>query len=165
MSGAVSAFKYSGRGTTIDGVTKKQLLDVDLKLAPLPEQRRIVAAVEEQFSRLDAGMAALERVRTNLKRYRTATLKAAVEGRLTEAWREENPSVEPASELLERILKARRDRWERVVLDLRRATSHPVDDQRHLREGLGRSSWRSGFTPQRDVRSRVRLRGPQIHPD
>jgi type I restriction enzyme S subunit len=116
MSGAVSAFKYSGRGTTIDGVTKKQLLDVDLKLAPLPEQRRIVAAVEEQFSRLDAGMAALERVRTNLKRYRTATLKAAVEGRLTEAWREENPSVEPASELLERILKARRDRWERDQL-------------------------------------------------
>ena len=34
-------------------------------------------------SRLDAGVSALERVQTNLKRYRTAVLKAAVEGRLT----------------------------------------------------------------------------------
>ena len=85
-------------------------------LPPLDEQRRIVAAIEEQFSRLDAGVSALERVRANLKRYRTAVLKAAVEGKLTEAWREENPNVEPASKLLERILKERRDRWEKDQL-------------------------------------------------
>ena len=116
MSEAVSEFKHTSRGTTIDGVTKKQLLDVDFKLAPLPEQRRIVAATEQQFSRLDAGIAALERVRKKLKCYRTAVLKAAVEGRLTEAWREENSDVEPAPELLARILEKRRERWERDQL-------------------------------------------------
>jgi type I restriction enzyme, S subunit len=87
-----------------------------IPMSPTDEQRRIVAAIEEQFSRLDAGVAALERVRTNLKRYRTAVLKAAVEGRLTETWREENPDVEPASELLDRILKERRERWEKDQL-------------------------------------------------
>ena len=44
-------------------------------LPPLAEQERIVAAIEEQFSRLDAGVAALERVRQNLKRMRAAVLK------------------------------------------------------------------------------------------
>ena len=89
---------------------------VQVRVAPANEQRRVVSAIEHQFSRLDSGVVALERVQTNLKRYRTAVLKAAVEGRLTEAWREENPNVEPASELLERILKERRERWERDQL-------------------------------------------------
>ena len=34
---------------------------------PHARQGRIVAAIEEQFSRLDAGVAALERARRNLK--------------------------------------------------------------------------------------------------
>ena len=50
--------------------------------APLPEQRRIVAEIEKQFTRLEAGVAALRRVQANLKRYRAAVLKAACEGRL-----------------------------------------------------------------------------------
>jgi type I restriction enzyme S subunit len=52
---------------------------------PLPnpdQQRRIVAEIEKQFTRLEAGLAALRRVQANLKRYRAAVLKAACEGRL-----------------------------------------------------------------------------------
>ena len=52
---------------------------------PLPEpkeQRRIVAEIEKQFTRLEAGVAALQRVQANLKRYRAAVLKAACEGKL-----------------------------------------------------------------------------------
>jgi len=77
-----------------------------------PEQRRIVAAIEEQFTRLDAGVAALKSARARLKQYRAAVLKAAVEGELTKAWREAHPDTEPASELLARILAERRARWE-----------------------------------------------------
>ncbi|MEM6366130.1 MAG: restriction endonuclease subunit S, partial [Planctomycetota bacterium] len=40
----------------------------------------------------------------------------AVEGRLTAAWRSANPGVEPASELLARILRERRQRWEQQQL-------------------------------------------------
>jgi DUF1016 N-terminal domain/N-6 DNA Methylase len=53
-----------------------------LFVPPLPEQRQIVAEIEKQFTRLEAGVAALRRVQANLKRYRAAVLKAACEGRL-----------------------------------------------------------------------------------
>src|SRR5206468_11332134 len=46
----------------------------------LAEQRRIVAEIEKQFTRLDAGVASLKRVQVALKRYRASVLKAACEG-------------------------------------------------------------------------------------
>ena len=53
-------------------LTAAKVRGVSIPLPPLGEQRRIVAAIEEQFSRLDAGVAALERVQQNLKRMRSA---------------------------------------------------------------------------------------------
>jgi type I restriction enzyme, S subunit len=85
---------------------------LSIPLAPFAEQQRIVSAIEQQFTRLDAGVAALHRTQVKLKRYRAAVLKAAVEGKLTEAWRAEHPTTEPASMLLERILKERHAKWE-----------------------------------------------------
>ncbi len=84
----------------------------ELLVAPINEQQRIVAAVEQQFSCLDAGVALLRQAQKKLKRYRASVLKAAVEGELTKQWREAHPDVEPASELLERILAERRVKWE-----------------------------------------------------
>lgn len=85
----------------------EQLASYPFPLAPLAEQQRIVEAIESQFTRLDAGVAALKRLRANLKRYKAAVLKAACEGNLVE----QDPDDEPASELLERILKERRAKW------------------------------------------------------
>lgn len=61
-------------------VPKTYLAEQIIPLPPLPEQRRIVAEIEKQFTRLDAGVAALRRTQANLKRYRAAVLKAACEG-------------------------------------------------------------------------------------
>ncbi len=83
-----------------------------IPLAPLPEQHRIVAKIESLFAKLDEGVAALKRAEANLDRYRASVLKAAVEGRLTEQWRSENPPEETGEELLGRILAERRKRWE-----------------------------------------------------
>ena len=58
----------------------------------------------------------LTRVREKLKLYRASVLKAAVEGTLTAEWRAQHPKVEPASELLKRILAERRRRWEEEQL-------------------------------------------------
>jgi type I restriction enzyme S subunit len=55
---------------------------VSIPLPPLPEQERIVARIEELFTQLDAGTAALRRVQAGLKRYKASVLKAACEGRL-----------------------------------------------------------------------------------
>jgi type I restriction enzyme, S subunit len=87
-----------------------------LPLPPFPEQTRIADALDELFSDLDAGVAALTRVREKLKLYRASVLKAAVEGALTAEWRAEHPHAEPASELLQRILAERRRRWEEEQL-------------------------------------------------
>ena len=93
-------------------VPKVWMEDASVPLAPLPEQRRIVARIEGLFARLGVGVAALKRAQANLERYRASVLKAAVEGRLTEQWREENPPEETGEVLLARILAQRRKRWE-----------------------------------------------------
>ncbi|MEE4381451.1 MAG: restriction endonuclease subunit S [Pseudomonadales bacterium] len=90
--------------------------DCRIPLAPLGQQQRIVAEVEKQFSRLDEAVANLQRVKVNLERYKAAVLKAAVEGKLTQDWRKAHPDVEPASELLDRILAERRAKWEEAEL-------------------------------------------------
>jgi type I restriction enzyme S subunit len=116
LSHAVQEFKHIGRGTTISGVTKKQLKDLKFALPPLNEQKRIVKKVDELLTQLDAGMAALKRAEVNLKRYKASLLKAACEGRLVateaELARSEGRDYEPASELLEHILTERRKKWE-----------------------------------------------------
>ncbi len=98
-------------GTTVESIEFFALKEYPIPLAPLPEQHRIVARIEELFSRLDAGVEALRRARAQLQRYRQSVLQAAVEGRLTVEWRAEHPEVEPAEKLLERILAERRKRW------------------------------------------------------
>ena len=67
--------------------------------------------IEELFSRLDAGVAALRHAKAQLQRYRQSVLAAAVTGQLTQAWREQHPDTEPAEELLEQILEQRREQW------------------------------------------------------
>ena len=87
---------YAKRATTnVAAVYAKNLFPLPVAVAPHAEQRRIVAKIEELFSDLDAGVAALERVRANLKRYRAAVLNAAVEGKLTEDWRRSTPTPNP----------------------------------------------------------------------
>jgi type I restriction enzyme, S subunit len=89
--------------------------ELEIPLAPLPEQQRIVAEIEKQFTRLEAGLAGLRRVQANLKRYRAAVLKAACEGKLVpnevELAKAEGRKVETGAELLERILAERHKNW------------------------------------------------------
>jgi type I restriction enzyme S subunit len=88
-----------------------------INLPPFNEQARIVAKIEELFTKLDAGIDALRAIQKQIKRYRQAVLRDAVTGELTKAWREENQAeLEPADALLKRILTERRDRWEQEQL-------------------------------------------------
>jgi len=102
-------------GTTFLEISGKRAAKIPLPMAPLPQQHRIVAAIESYLTRLDAAVASLERVQKSLKRYRASVLKAAVEGRLVpteaELARKEGRSYESACELLEPILAERKKRW------------------------------------------------------
>jgi type I restriction enzyme S subunit len=115
------ALRASGVGGSLMRVKPTTFADYLFPLPPLPEQRRIVAEIETQFTRLDAAVTALERVQANLRRYKATVLKAACEGRLvpTEAelarvgaHRDAPLPYEPADQLLARILAERRARWE-----------------------------------------------------
>jgi type I restriction enzyme S subunit len=90
-------------------------------LPPSKEQQRILSVLEPTLAKIDEAEEALERVRRNLDRYRASVLKAACEGRLvpTEAdlARQQARDYEPASQLLKRILIARREAWEKAQLE------------------------------------------------
>ena len=102
-------------GIAVPNVNASKLEAFAIPLAPVDQQNAIVAEIEKQFTRLDAGVAALRRVQANLKRYRAAVLKAACEGRLVptdaELGRAEGRSYETAEQLLARILADRRKNW------------------------------------------------------
>jgi len=117
-------------------ISQPQVSRFPLPLPPLPQQRRIVAEIERQFTRLEAGVAALRRVQANLKSYRAAVLKSACEGRLVpteaelvgrvpsrgvraktkNAWSGDpaynNAAFETGEALLARILTERRQNWQ-----------------------------------------------------
>ena len=119
-------------------LTHDRFRQLRIPVAPLPEQRRIVAEIEKQFTRLEAGVAALRRVQANLKRYRAAVLKAACEGHLVPTEAElrrtadnadgtdkksrksassaksavKTPAYETGEALLARILTERRQNWQ-----------------------------------------------------
>ena len=63
------ASAYRGRGTTISGITKKQLLRTTFSFPPLPQQRRIVDELEENLNRLSIAITSLEHVKSRLPIY------------------------------------------------------------------------------------------------
>jgi type I restriction enzyme, S subunit len=108
--------------------------------------------IEELFSHIDAGVVALQKAKQLLKQYRQSVLKAAVTGELTREWREQNKDdahgsanvaggrmpgatkLEPASELLNRILIERRAKWEEQQLEQFKAQGKvPKDDKWKLK--------------------------------
>ncbi|QSJ20342.1 restriction endonuclease subunit S [Nostoc sp. UHCC 0702] len=113
----------------------RELDFISIPIPPIAEQNRIVSKIEELFTQLDAGVELLKKVKAKLKRYRQAVLKAAVEGNLTKEWREANQGeLEPASVLLERILKQRREKWEAEQLAKMKAQGKtPKDDSWKLK--------------------------------
>lgn len=103
--------KENFQGTAQGGINTLFVKNSIIPLPPLSEQYRIVAKIEELFTKLDAGIEALKKAKEQIKRYRQAVLKYAFEGKLTEEWRRQNKDrLEPASVLLEKIKKERKEK-------------------------------------------------------
>jgi len=114
-------------------IASRFLSTLRIPLAPLPEQRRIVAKIEELLSQLDAAILALNRALVSLKRSEASLRYAACEGRLVA----QDANDEPARLLLERILAERRRGWE---ADLRARGKDP-----------NRAEYKEPSPPNRDV--------------
>ena len=78
----IDAMCLKVQGALYPAVRPRDISSFCLPPFSLAAQRRIVAEIEKQFTRLEAGVAALRRVQANLKRYRAAVLKAACGGKL-----------------------------------------------------------------------------------
>lgn len=99
-------------GSTMKHINRGPFLAHNVPLPPYAEQTRIVEKLEGLLSDLDAGVNELKSAQKKLGQYRQSLLKAAVEGELTADWRSKNKVKETGAQLLQRILKERRTRWE-----------------------------------------------------
>lgn len=128
-------------------IPKEVLLDVELPLPPLAEQRRIVGKLEAVLGKVSASRERLARVPGLLKRFRQSVLAAACSGKLTADWREGNDSDETGSQLLLQIKHKRmcRQRSKKDVVQIETAFGSEI--QEVLEEELGfddlPESWRT----------------------
>jgi len=86
-------------GTTRLKLNQGQMRRFPVFLPPIPEQERIVARIEELFTQLDAGTAALKRAQAGLKRYKACLYQNAFEGKLVN----QNPSEEHSEKIIRKI--------------------------------------------------------------
>lgn len=90
-------------GSAQKSIHERDLLKIEIELPAKSEQVEIC----KKFNILDVEHNELTGETSNqqnlLKKLRQQILQDAIEGKLTKDWREQNPNVEPASELLKRI--------------------------------------------------------------
>ena len=134
------------KGTAQKGVYLKSLNELAIDIPPLNEQRRIVSTIEQLTDRSHKARTALENVPKLIAQFRQSVLAAAFRGDLTADWREKNPDIEPASELLERIKGKsweRVDNWQRKIpdnwvwarfADVAEIKSNLIDPSEHLNQ-------------------------------
>ncbi len=111
-------------GTTVHSIEMPSLVAFELPIPPTNEQRRIVQKIEAMFEQIDKGVESLAVAKTTLGLYRQSLLKSAFEGRLTAAWRAQNPDkLETPKALLARIQKERETRYKSALDDWQTALS------------------------------------------
>lgn len=76
LPGYLNAIHRHTSSVTVKHLSSNTLLDLPLPNPPLSEQLRIVEAIEEKFSRLDAATASIGRARTVLSKLHKATFSA-----------------------------------------------------------------------------------------
>jgi type I restriction enzyme S subunit len=116
----VDQMEQLSSATTIAYINKTKCNSIQIPLAPLNEQRRIVAKIEALKARSQRVKEELEAIAPLLDQFRQSVLAAAFRGDLTADWREKNPDVEPASELLKQIQKEREERYEQACIKAKR---------------------------------------------
>ena len=82
-----------GTGSTFAAISRKHLEQISIALAPLNEQHRIAAKLEELLAKVDKCIERLERIPAILKRFRNAVLSAAATGQLTSSLRKSDDII------------------------------------------------------------------------
>jgi len=88
------------KGKTLN---KAKLKEIEIFLPPIPEQKRIVAILDQAFADIEQARAKTEQNLLNARELLNVTFQLAITGKLTKLWREENESVVLADELLQQL--------------------------------------------------------------
>ena len=82
--------------TTVTIINKGKFSKAPVVVAPQAEQKEIAARLDNLLAQVDSIKTRLDAIPAILKRFRQSVLAAAVSGKLTETWREENSLVDRA---------------------------------------------------------------------
>ncbi|MFI8417872.1 restriction endonuclease subunit S [Serratia sp. NPDC078593] len=91
------AILNTAKGAAQLNVSTKDILSICSPLPPLAEQKVIANKLDTLLAQVENTKARLERIPEILKTFRQSVLSAAVSGKLTEEWREGNPSQKALS--------------------------------------------------------------------
>jgi len=81
----------------------KHLMNLEILLPSLQEQKQIAEKLKHSEAKQKAFQTQIANQKIYLKNLKKQILQDAIEGKLTADWREQNPNIEPASELLKKI--------------------------------------------------------------
>ena len=133
MRATEDELRAKSTGTTFEAIRGDNLSSHSLPLPPLNEQRRIVEEIERRFSLIQKAEDMVGAKLKKAERLRQSILKQAFSGRLVP----QDPSDEPASELLERI-RAEREAAETAEKNEKRSKTSTRHEQRTRRTPKGR---------------------------
>lgn len=126
------SYLYGSNSTQINQITQEMLKKTLFPLPPLPEQKRIVSAIEKAFAQIDI----IEKNKLNLKTYikqtKSKVLDLAIRGKLVE----QNPQEGNAFELLEKIRNEKSELIKQKKLKENKNASFIIkaDDDKHYEQ-------------------------------
>lgn len=101
-------------GSTQEALTDNGASEIEIPLPPIAEQYRIVFKLDAVMQKIESNKHRLDKISNLLNRFRQSVLSAAVSGKLTEAWREQN-SNENANDFLVESYQKRLKIYEREL--------------------------------------------------
>ena len=131
-----------GTGTTFKEISGSSAKTLPFVLVPFAEQKVIAEKLDTLLAQVDSTKARLEQIPQILKRFRQAVLGGAVNGKLTEKWR----NFEPQHSVFKKL------NFESILTELRNGLSSKPNESGVGHPLLRISSVRAGHVDQNDIR-------------
>lgn len=90
-------------GSAQKSLHEKDILKLEVRIPPLQEQKKIAEKLKIYQAKQQKLKEKIQNQKIYFQKLKSQILQDGIRGKLTKKWREENPNLEPASELLKKI--------------------------------------------------------------